>query len=86
MNPYLMLGSGLVANDATSLLGRLAAWHDAMVAHERRLRAGQTGDTCGHECPHADARALWSEAVAVFGALAHELTRSRAETRAARAA
>jgi hypothetical protein len=51
-----------------------------MVAHERRLRAGRTGDRCDDECPHAEARALWREAVDAFGARAHELTflRSRA--------
>jgi hypothetical protein len=80
MNPYVMLGSGFGTNEATALSARLSAWHDAMVAHERRLRAGRTGDSCDDECPHAEARALWSEAVATFGSRAHELTflRSRA--------
>jgi hypothetical protein len=73
MNPYLMLGSDDGTNDATSLSARLSAWHDAMVAHERRLRAGTTSDVCDDECPHAEARVLWSEAVAAFGARAHEL-------------
>ena len=86
MNPYLMLGSGVGTNEATSLSARLAAWHDAMVAHERRLRAGRTSDVCDDECPHAEARALWSEAVATLGSRAHELTflRSRAEESARR--
>jgi hypothetical protein len=80
MNPYLMAGSGLGTQDATSLTARLAAWHDAMVAHERRLRTGRTSDVCDDECPHAEARALWSEAMAIFGPRAHDLTflRSRA--------
>ncbi len=80
MNPYLILGSGLGTNEAQSLGARLSSWHDAMVAHERRLRTGRTGDVCDDECPHADARALWSEAMPVFGPRAHELTflRSRA--------
>jgi hypothetical protein len=43
MNPYLILGSGAGTNDAQSLSARLSAWHDAMVAHERRLRT-TTGD------------------------------------------
>jgi hypothetical protein len=73
MNPYLMLGSGFGTNEATSLSARLSAWHDAMVAHERRLRSRKTGDVCDDECPHAEARALWSEAVATFGPRAHEL-------------
>ena len=80
MNPYLMLGSGLGTNEATSLSARLSAWHDAMVAHERRLRTGRTSDVCDEECPHAEASALWAEAIATFGPRAHELTflRSRA--------
>jgi hypothetical protein len=80
MNPYLMLGSGLDTNEAAALGVRLSAWHDAMVAHERRLRTGRTSDTCDDECPHAQATVLWSEAVATFGSRAHQLTflRSRA--------
>ena len=80
MNPYAMLGSGTDTNDASSLSARLSAWHDAMVAHERRLRTGATGGACDEECPHAEAPMLWAEAVAMFGSRAHELTflRSRA--------
>lgn len=74
MNPYTILSSSLGSNEATALGGRLSAWHDAMVAHERRLRAGTTNDACDDECPHAEARALWAEAVATFGARAQELT------------
>ena len=81
MNPYTILSSGGGTNQAKDLSTRLSAWHDAMVAHERRLRTGMTSDTCDDECPHAEARALWSEAVATFGARAQELTflRSRAQ-------
>jgi hypothetical protein len=81
MNPYTMLSSGLGTHEATDLGARLSAWHDAMVAHERRLRAGTTNDACDDECPHAEAKALWSEALATFGARAQELTflRSRAQ-------
>jgi hypothetical protein len=78
MNPYLMLGAGFGTNDATSLGARLSEWHDAMVAHERRLRTGRTDDLCNDECPHAEARSLWFEAVATFGPRAHELTFLRA--------
>lgn len=80
MNPYTILNSGL-GNDETSDLGtRLSAWHDAMVAHERKLRAG-TSDACDDECPHAEARALWLEAVSVLGTRARDLVflRSRAQ-------
>ena len=80
MNPYVMLGSGRGTSEAASLSARLAAWHDAMVAHERRLRTGRTADTCDDECPHVEARTLWAEALATFGTRASELTflRSRA--------
>lgn len=80
MNPYVMLGAGIGTSEAASLSARLGAWHDAMVAHERRLRTGRTADTCDEECPHVEARMLWAEALATFGARAGELTflRSRA--------
>lgn len=80
MNPYVILSSGVDSNEAMSLSARLSVWHDAMVAHERRLRTGTARDLCDDECPHAEAPVLWSEAVATFGARAQELTflRSRA--------
>ncbi len=80
MNPYVIRGSGLGTAEAQSLSARLSAWHDAMVAHERRLRMATTGDLCDDECPHAEARSLWSEAIEAFGPRAHELAflRSRA--------
>jgi hypothetical protein len=71
MNPYVLLGSG--TPEAASLAERLAAWHDAMVAHERRLRLARTEDMCGDECPHAEARTLWTEAAATFDDRATEL-------------
>jgi hypothetical protein len=78
MNPYAMLGSGTGTSGAASLSARLAAWHDAMVAHERRLRAGRTADACDDECPHVEARTLWAEALATLGTRASELTFLRA--------
>lgn len=80
MNPYLILACGLGTHEATSLSTRLSAWHDAMVAHERRLHTGRTNDVCDEDCPHAEARVLWSEAKAILGPRARELTflRSRA--------
>ena len=82
MNPYTILSSGLGTHEAAALGARLSAWHDAMVAHERRLRADAASNACHDECPHAEARALWSEAVATFGARAQALSflRSRAQT------
>ena len=80
MNPYAIadLASGRV--DAASLRARLEAWHDAMVTHERRLRADATAAPCDDECPHGEAPSLWREAAAMLGARANELTflRSRA--------
>ncbi|MGE0361402.1 MAG: hypothetical protein AB7H93_20130 [Vicinamibacterales bacterium] len=80
MNPYAMLASGNDATTASALAARLAAWHDAMVAHERRLRSRRPGDVCDDECPHVEARTLWAEALAAFGDRAHQLSflRSRA--------
>ena len=80
MNPYVMVGWGIGTSEAASLSARLAAWHDAMVAHERHLRAGRTAGACDDECPHVEAPALWAEALATFGPRAGELTflRSRA--------
>lgn len=82
MNPYAMLGSGIGTIEAASLRTRLTAWHDAMVAHERRLRTDTADDRCDDECAHAEARILWSEALGMFGARAHDLTflRSRASS------
>ena len=74
MNLYTMAGSGLGTAEATALSARLATWHDAMVAHERKIRAGRTDAVCDEECPHSDARTLWIEAVDVFGDRAQELT------------
>ncbi len=83
MNPYITLSSAFGTQDALALSARLAAWHDAMVAHERRLRAEMKARNCGDECPHAEARTLWKEALSTFGARAQELTflRSRAQAR-----
>lgn len=80
MNPYTILSSSLDTHEARALRARLSAWHDAMVAHERRLRAGRRDSDCDDECPHGEARTLWSEALAALGPRAHQLTflRSRA--------
>jgi hypothetical protein len=80
MNPYAIADLASVAADAASLRARLQAWHDAMVTHERRLRADPAADPCDDECPHVEATALWREAAALLGPRASELTflRSRA--------
>ena len=80
MNLYTMVGSGKGTPEAEALSGRLGTWHDAMVAHERKIRAGRVDAPCDEECPHAAARTLWIEALEAFGDRAQELTflRSRA--------
>lgn len=84
MNLYAMLAFGSGASASSALAGRLAAWHDTMVAHERRLRAARSGEVCDDECPHVQAPALWAEALAAYGERAHELSflRSRATSTA----
>jgi hypothetical protein len=76
MNPYVMVASGIETVEAAALSGRLSAWHDAMVAHERKLRAGIA--TCDDACPHAEAPVLWVEAVEAFGPRAQDLVFLRA--------
>jgi hypothetical protein len=85
MNPYVAIGMAMGTSEATSLSVRLASWHDAMVAHERALGAGRKDGACDDECPHADARTLWAEAVETLGPRADELTflRSRVHSSAA---
>ena len=80
MNLYAMVGSSVGTAEAAALCVRLTAWHDAMVAHERRLRTGRTTAACDDECPHDEARTLWAEALVTLGSRAGELTflRSRA--------
>ena len=74
MSPYAILGSSVGTAEAAALCVRLTAWHDAMVAHERRLATRGAALGCGEECPHAEAPALWREAVEIFGARAYDLT------------
>ena len=74
MNLYAMVGAGIGSSEAAALRTRLAAWHDAMVAHERKIRAGRIEGVCDEDCPHAEARHLWSEAVETFGDGAQGLT------------
>jgi len=80
MKPYAIASLATDTVDAASLRARLVAWHDAMVTHERRLRSDPTADLCDDECPHVEATVLWTEASAMLGSRASELTflRSRA--------
>ena len=45
-----------------------------MVTHERRLRTLPNGELCEDDCPHAEARTLWREALSLFGANASQLS------------
>jgi hypothetical protein len=74
MNPYAILVSNIATPEASALCQRLTAWHDTMVAHERRLRTTSRSEVCEDDCPHAEARVLWREAVSVFGPSAHQLS------------
>lgn len=80
MNPYSIVGVDIGTAAAASLRVRLRTWHDAMVAHERRVRSPRMTDACTDECPHVEAIMLWAEASALLGGRARELTflRSRA--------
>ena len=79
MSLYASVSSHVGTEEAASLSLRLKAWHDAMVAHERRLRSGSM-DRCDDDCPHVEAKWLWAEALDALGPRARELTflRSRA--------
>jgi hypothetical protein len=83
MNPYAIVSLGTA--EAASLRARLMAWHDAMVAHERRLRLGRTTDVCDEDCPHVEADTLWAEVSAVLGSRAAELAFLRSRARNATA-
>jgi len=71
MNIYQSIGNNVGTPEAAELAERLAAWHDAMVGHERF--APRNGPACDEECPHGEARRLWEEAVRTFGGRAQEL-------------
>lgn len=77
MNVYRMIGNNVGTAEAIDLAERLSSWHDSMVAHERG------GQGCHDECPHADAGALWEQAVETLGDRAEELRflRARASRR-----
>lgn len=79
MNFYTAVAVRVNSPAALELSQRLTAWHDAMVAHERHI-AGQTSAGCDEDCPHAEAAALWNEALTTYGQHAHELTFLRARS------
>jgi hypothetical protein len=84
MNLYTAIGARVNTAAARALSQRLAAWHDALVAHERQM-AGRMAAICDDDCPHAEASALWNDALVTFGQHAHELSLLRARGLAAAA-
>lgn len=72
MTLYRSLANAVGTREALELAPRLAAWHDAMVVHQRRAGTIR-GPRCDGGCPHTDAEVLWSEAVDAYGERAHEL-------------
>lgn len=80
MSIYRLIETADGLRAPSDLAERLVAWHDAMVTHERSRRGRAQATACDDDCPHAEARTLWAEAVATLGATAHDLTflRSRA--------
>ena len=80
MKLYALIGSRAGSPEATALSARLAAWHDAMVSHERQVRTGRVATDCDEDCPHSEARVLWTEVLAAFPEHAADLPflRSRA--------
>lgn len=66
MNVYRSIGYAMGTPEALALAARLSAWHDAMVAHQRPADTARVA-RCDDDCPHAEARLLWLEAVESFG-------------------
>ena len=72
MHVYQSIAVRVGTRAAFALAPRLAAWHDAMVMHQRRVATA--GDSaCEPDCPHNEARSLWLEAVEAYGDHAHHL-------------
>ena len=72
MSLYKSVANAVGTRRALDLSHRLAVWHDAMVLHQRRQRIVR-GALCDGDCPHDEAKALWSEALGVYGERAYEL-------------
>ena len=73
---YRAFANRVGTSDALAFAHNLQHWHDAMELHRESLtRLGFAPD--GHpeweDCPHAEARRLWHEALRVLGSRAGEL-------------
>jgi hypothetical protein len=72
MNVYKSVGYAVGTPEALALAARLSAWHDAMVAHQRPADTDRI-TRCDGDCPHAEARSLWHDAMEMFGDRADQL-------------
>jgi hypothetical protein len=72
MHVYQSIAVRVGTRAACELAPRLAAWHDAMVIHQRRA-ATDKDSACAPDCPHDEARSLWLEALEAYGDDAHQL-------------
>jgi hypothetical protein len=72
MNVYRSIGYAVGTPEALALAARLSAWHDAMVAHQRPADTARI-TRCDADCPHAEAKSLWHEAVSILGDGANQL-------------
>jgi hypothetical protein len=72
MNVYKSIGHAVGTPEALALATRLSHWHDAMVAHQRPADTARV-TRCDDDCPHAEARSLWLEAVDLFGSYAEQM-------------
>lgn len=72
MNLYRRFGDQIGTIEARELAQQLVTWHDAMVKHLRVVGPSRTY-RCADDCPHEEARTLWSAVQEVFGERANEL-------------
>jgi hypothetical protein len=71
MNMYRTVADRIGTIEASQLAHQLVQWHDAMVKHLRVMNGRRR--RCPDECPHDEARTLWSAALNVFGEQAGQL-------------
>jgi hypothetical protein len=72
MHVYQSIAVRVGTRAGFALAPRLAAWHDAMVMHQRRVATARES-ACAPDCAHDEARSLWLEALEAYGDDAHQL-------------
>jgi hypothetical protein len=70
MHHYRRIATQVGTPEAFDLAERIASWHDAMVTHERVIRASGEGCEELDPCPHVEADELWLQARTIFGTAA----------------